>query len=143
MFRLFPLLLIPIVIYNLFALGGGAIFHLNIQDLLSINHSVTIPLFSGDKWMFSAGDLFVVGSLLLLFIEVIKATRTTSSEIINHALSMATFVVALVEFITLKGFATSPFFMMMMMTLFDVVAGYTISIVAAEHDLGLGRAGTD
>ena len=28
-------------------------------------------------------------------------------------------------------------------TLFDVVAGYTISIVAAEHDLGLGRAGTD
>jgi hypothetical protein len=24
-----------------------------------------------------------------------------------------------------------------------VVAGYTISIVAAEHDLGLGKAGTD
>ena len=29
------------------------------------------------------------------------------------------------------------------MTFFDVVAGYTISIVAAEHDLGLGRAGGD
>jgi len=29
------------------------------------------------------------------------------------------------------------------MALFDVVAGYTISIVAAEHDLGVGRAGTD
>jgi len=73
----------------------------------------------------------------------IKATRTTSNEIINHALSMLTFVIALIEFITLKGFATSPFFFIMVMTLFDVIAGYTISIVAAEHDLGLGRAGTD
>ncbi|HTQ14024.1 MAG TPA: hypothetical protein VMH86_09125 [Rhizomicrobium sp.] len=143
MFRLFPLLIIPIVVYNLFALGGGVIGHYDIQDLLSLNHSITIRMFSGDAWKFSFGDLLILGSLILLFIEVIKATRTTSSEIINHALSMATFVVALVEFITLKGFATSPFFFIMCMTLFDVVAGYTISIVAAEHDLGLGRAGTD
>jgi hypothetical protein len=76
-------------------------------------------------------------------VEVVKATRTTSNEIINHGLSMLVFVIALIEFITLKGFATTPFFMIMFMTLFDVVAGYTISIVAAEHDLGLGRAGTD
>jgi hypothetical protein len=31
----------------------------------------------------------------------------------------------------------------MVMTAFDTVAGYTIGIVAAEHDLGMGRAGTD
>jgi hypothetical protein len=29
------------------------------------------------------------------------------------------------------------------MCFFDVVAGYTISVIAAEHDLGVGRAGTD
>ena len=56
---------------------------------------------------------------------------------------MLTFVVALIEFITLRGFGTTPFFFIMVMCLFDVIAGYTISIVAAEHDLGLGRAGTD
>lgn len=143
MFRLFPLLLVPVVIYNLFALGGGVIGHYDIQDLLSIKHSVPLHMFSGDTWNFSFGDLLILGSLMLLFVEVIKATRTTSNEIINHALSMLTFVVALIEFITLKGFATSPFFFIMVMTLFDVIAGYTISIVAAEHDLGLGRAGTD
>jgi hypothetical protein len=143
MFRLFPLLIIPIVIYNLFALGGGVTGHHDIQDLLSLNHSAGIPMFSGDTWKFSFGDLLVLGSLALLFVEVIKATRTTTREIINHGLSMLTFVVALIEFITLKGFATSPFFIIMAMTLFDVIAGYTISIVAAEHDLGLGRAGTD
>lgn len=143
MFRLFPLLIVPIIIYNLFALGGGGIGHYDIQDLLSIKHAVGIKMFSGDTWLFSFGDLLVLGSLLLLFVEVVKATRTTSNEIINHGLSMLTFVIALIEFITLKGFATTPFFFIMMMTLFDVVAGYTISIVAAEHDLGLGRAGTD
>ncbi|HUB86008.1 MAG TPA: hypothetical protein VL971_09965 [Rhizomicrobium sp.] len=143
MFRLFPLLIIPVIIYNLFALGGGVIGHYDIQDLLSIKHSVSIHMFSGDYWNFSFGDLLVLVSLLLLFVEVVKATRTTANEIINHALSMLVFVIALIEFITLKGFATSPFFFIMVMTLFDVVAGYTISIVAAEHDLGLGRAGTD
>jgi len=85
----------------------------------------------------------VLVTLALLFIEVVKATRTTSREIINHGLSMLTFVVALIEFITLRGFGTTPFFFIMVMCLFDVIAGYTISIVAAEHDLGLGRAGTD
>ena len=64
-------------------------------------------------------------------------------ELINHGLSMLVFVIALIEFITLKGFATSVFFFIMLMALFDTIAGYTVSIVAAEHDLGLGKAGTD
>ena len=143
MFRLFPLLLIPIIIYNLIALGGGAILHHDIQDMLSYDHSLAIHMFSGDTWRFSFGDFLILLSLCLLFVEVVKATRTTSREIVNHGLSMLVFVVALIEFITLKGFGSTPFFFILFMTLFDVVAGYTISIVAAEHDLGLGRAGTD
>ena len=143
MLRLFPLLLLPVVLYNLIALGGGALMHYNIQDMLSYDHALVITMFSGDKWRFSFGDFLVLVTLALLFVEVVKATRTTSREIINHGLSLVTFVIALIEFIALKGFATTPFFLITIMTLFDVVAGYTISIVAAEHDLGLGRAGTD
>ncbi len=143
MLRLFPLLLLPVILYNLIALGGGVIFHMDLQDALSIKHALGIKMFSGETWMFSFGDFMILLTLALLFVEVVKATRTTSREIINHGLSMLTFVVALIEFITLKGFASTPFFFIMIMCLFDVVAGYTISIVAAEHDLGLGRAGTD
>jgi len=143
MIRMFPLLLIPLIIYNVIALAGGAILHHDIQDMLSYDHSLAIKMFSGDTWRFSFGDFLVLLSLALLFVEVVKATRTTAREIINHGLSMLTFVVALIEFIVLKGFASTRFFFIMFMTLFDVVAGYTISIVAAEHDLGLGRAGTD
>ncbi|MEJ1970408.1 MAG: hypothetical protein WDN03_17540 [Rhizomicrobium sp.] len=143
MLRAFPLLLLSVILYNLVALGGGLVLHMNIQDALSYDHALNIHLFSGDDWKFSFGDFMVLLTLGLLFVEVVKATRTTSRQIVNHGLSMLTFVVALIEFITLKGFGTTPFFLIMMMCVFDVVAGYTISIVAAEHDLGLGRAGTD
>jgi hypothetical protein len=141
MFRLFPLLIIPIAIYNFVALGGNVAGHSDIQHIITSTFSVT--MFSGDPWKISFADFLLLAGLALLFIEVIKATRTTSNELINHGLSMLVFVVALIEFIVLKGFATSTFFFLMLFTLFDVVAGYTISIVAAEHDLGLGKAGTD
>ncbi|HWA88945.1 MAG TPA: hypothetical protein VG889_02845 [Rhizomicrobium sp.] len=141
MLRLFPLLLIPIVIYNLLALGGGAIAHHNVQDLTKASFEIT--MFSKDKWSINLEDFFLLSGLALLFIETIKATRTTSNELINHGLSMLVFVGALIEFITVPGFATSTFFFLMLFALFDVVSGYTISIVAAEHDLGLGKAGTD
>ena len=139
MLRAFPLMLLAVILYNLIALGGGAIMHMNIQDALSYNHALNIKLFSTDVWKFSFGDLMVLLALGLLFVEIVKATRTSSRQILNHGLSMLTFVAALIEFITLKGFGSTPFFFIMMMCLFDVVAGYTISIVAAEHDLGLGR----
>ena len=72
-----------------------------------ITSTFSIKMFSGDEWKFSFGDFLLLSALALLFVEVVKATRTTSSEIINHGLSMLVFVVALIEFITLKGFATS------------------------------------
>lgn len=141
MLRIFPLMIIPVILYMLFAFGGGITNHDDIAKLMS--NGITLRMFSGDAWRFSLGDLLVLVSLIMLFVEIVKATRTTAREIINHAFSMLTFVLAIICFIALKGFSTSTFFLIMAMCLFDVVAGYTISIVAAEHDLGLGRAGTD
>ena len=141
MLRIFPLMIVPIIIYAFFAFGGGVTGHQDIAQLLS--HGIDVRMFSGDMWHFSLGDMLVLVALMMLFVEIVKSTRTTAREIINHALSMITFVVAIIFFITFKGFSTSTFFLITVMTIFDVVAGYTISIVAAEHDLGLGRAGTD
>jgi hypothetical protein len=138
--RFFPLLLIAVLAYNAVVLGSGLTHH-DVYGML--DSAVTIHMFSGDDWRYSVGDLLVTFTLLLLFIEIVKSTRTSSNQIVNHGLSMLTFAVALVEFITLHGFATSTFFLIIVMSLVDVIGGYTISIVAAEHDLGIGRAGTD
>lgn len=140
MFGAFPTILIAVILYNLTVFGGGAAGH-DIVALLGQNF--TLPMFSGDKWKISLGDLFLFLALCLLFIETIKATRTTRREIINHALSMLTFVGALVEFLMLKGFGTSTFFFLMAMCLFDVVSGYTISIVAAKRDFSVAPHGND
>jgi hypothetical protein len=141
MLRVFPLLLISVIIYNVVALGLGLAGHLEMQSFLA-DH-VTFHMFSGDPWNFSFGDFLILFSLVMLFFEVIKATRTSRWELLNHGFSALTFVIALVEFITLHGFSTSVFFFIMVMAAIDVVGGYTISIVAAEHDMGVGRAGTD
>ncbi|HAH11611.1 MAG TPA: hypothetical protein DCL54_10470 [Alphaproteobacteria bacterium] len=104
----------------------------------------TIGMFSGDAWNVSFADLFLALSLLLLFVEIVKSTRTDSTSIINHGLSMLVAVVCIIQFVTNQGFSNSVFFLLMLMTLLDVVAGFTVTIVAAKRDFGSssGVAGT-
>jgi hypothetical protein len=104
----------------------------------------SISMFSGDRWHVSFGDVFLALCLLLLFIEVVKATRTDSTSIINHGLSMLVAVICIIQFIVAEGFSNSVFFLLTMMTLLDVVAGFTVTIVAAKRDFGSsgGIAGT-
>jgi hypothetical protein len=145
--RFFPLLLIAVIAYNIVAFGTGLAHHSGDQAMNAVSGAlqahVSVPMFSGDTWNFSVGDALVTLALVLLFIEIVKSTRTSSNQIVNHGLSLLTFVVALIEFIALHGFATSTFFFIMVMCLIDVVGGYTISIIAAEHNLGLARVSTD
>jgi hypothetical protein len=142
MFRIFPVLLIVIILYNVLAVANGFAGNEAMQAFLS-HPRVTFHMFSGDGWDFSLGDIVLTVGFVCLFVEVLKATRSTRRELVNHGLSVLVFVIALVEFIVVKGFSTSVFFFVLVMTAFDVVAGYTISIVAAEHDLGVGRTRTD
>ena len=129
----FPLLLLALIFYNLLAFGGGMAGGADIAALLNQGFSITLP--STGVWTATWSDFFIAVSLSLLFLEVVKATRTGRGEILNHALSTLTFVGALIEFLLLKDFATSAFFFLTLMALFDVVAGYTISIVSARRDL--------
>jgi hypothetical protein len=134
MLRAFPMILLAVAAYNALVFGGMAAGH----DTVSLlGQAVTVRIFSGDAWKISLGDVFVALALTLLFIETVKATRTSNREIINHALSLLTFIGAVVEFIVLKGFGTSTFFLIAAMCLFDVVAGYTISIIAAKRDFNM------
>jgi hypothetical protein len=134
MLKSFPLLLLVIIVYNVFVFGGAATSGTDPNDFLA--RSVSFNMFSGDVWRFTLGDFLVLMALCLLFVEIVKSTRTTATQVLNHAMSMLTFVIALTEFLILKGFSTSAFFFIVVMVFFDVVAGFTISIVGAKRDLG-------
>ena len=138
MLRSFPMMFFAVLFYNLIWL-----FHWTTGSEVgaTLVTGFTIPMFSGEPWIFTISDLLLVTSLCLLFVEVVKSTRTNAGEVVNHALSVVVFVVALVEFIVLKGFSNSTFFLILAMCLFDIVAGFTISIVAAKRDLGTPATG--
>jgi hypothetical protein len=83
-------------------------------------------------------DMIVLMALLLLFVEIMKSTRSGTSSIIDHLLSTVVFVLYLVEFLMVAGAATSLFFTLMVIALVDVLAGFSVSIRTAGRDINFG-----
>ena len=137
-----PWLVIAIVLYNLIAFSSSWPAALpdgtaapNVFD----TEILTLTMISTAKWTLTVGDLVVIITLTLLFIELIKATRTGGNSIVDHALSMILFIICIIEFLTLERAATSTFFIILFVALIDVVAGFSITIRAARRDFGLGE----
>ena len=128
----FPALLIPIGIYAIAAFAGGRGF----ADVL--NDAVfTIAMPAKTNWVLSWGELFVIAGLGALFADLLKSTGTGTETLINHGLSVALFVVGLVFFLIIPAFVTSPFFILLVMALLDIIAGFTITIFGAKRDVAL------
>lgn len=128
-----PLMILPLIGYNAleFLFGGvdwkAPLFELNMM--------------SGAVWTMTASDVFLLVALFCLFIEVLKATRTTSMSIVDHMLSTLVFVGCLVEFLLVARAATSTFFLLTAIAFVDVVAGFSITIRAARRDFAVGPHG--
>lgn len=151
-FNVFPLILIPVLIYNLLAFGStvagttGADVRRNLT-----NEWFSVPMASQEpgvagvlqtvEWSVTSGDMLILISLVLLFVELLKSTSTGTSAIFNHALSMLVFIICLVEFLLHPAFATTPFFLIMIMSLLDVLAGVVVTIVSARRDVEFGGGG--
>jgi hypothetical protein len=127
-----PLLIIPFAIYNMVAfLTPGVSWT---DKIASIN------MMSGATWVITPEEALIAFSLLMLLIEIFKATRSSARGIIDHILSMALFVVMLVEFLLLPQAATSTFFLLMIIALVDVLGGFTITARAARRDIAIDDA---
>ena len=90
---------------------------------------------SGAEWTIAFGDVLVLLALILLFVELLKSTSTGTAAIFNHALSMLVFIICLVEFLLHPAFATSVFFVILVMALLDVLAGVVVTIISARRDV--------
>jgi hypothetical protein len=127
--RTFPLLAISLILYNGSVFFGGV-------DVLQ--KAVDMPMVRGGVWHFTLGDLILLVTILLFFVEIVKATYTGTAAILDHALSMVVFIIAGVQFLLMPEAATSVFFFIVLLALIDVVAGYTIGIRSAKRDINLG-----
>lgn len=129
-----PLLLIPFIIYNVLAL---TLFGWR-PEAWSTTQLFSVPMVSGVAWALTWSDLLLVIGLVCLFFEVVKSTNTGRNSVIEHMASTALFVVFLIEFLLFAPAASSAFFLLMIMALVDVVAGFTISITGAGRDVTMG-----
>lgn len=102
------------------------------------NVLVTFTLPSGVKWMPTWGDVWVLIGLMLLYLEVFKATRTSIVTIFDHLLSTCVLISYLVIWLIYPWGGNSVFLILSTMCLIDVVAGFTITISAARRDLAFG-----
>ena len=130
-----PLLIVPYIVFNVVGLGfiGGGSPDPWAAEILSMT------MISGAVWSMSLGDLMITLSLFLLFFEIIKATRVGSSSIIDHLLSTFVLIAYLIEFLVVDFAANAVFFILMVIALVDVVAGFSISIRTATRDVSFNN----
>lgn len=126
-----PLTVLPLVLYNIVAFGWFG----PVAGDPWFAPVMTVEMVSSARFTLVLGDLMLAGALALLFIEILKATRTGVSVLTDHILSMVVFIAYLIEFLTVREAATSTFFLLMIIAAIDVIAGFTVTITGARRDV--------
>lgn len=129
--RYIPLFGVMLVIYN-----GIMMF----SDVFTVNAGLlTIPLMARETpLVLTASEVFSMIGMVLLYFEILKSTKTSQATIVEHGFSTVVMLICVVEFIVVPGAGTSAFMMLTLLSLLDLVAGFTITIVASRRDFAMG-----
>lgn len=128
---------IPLFLYVLIA--ANAIMLTGPLDEPVINIIlVEFLLPSGRLLIITISDAFILASVMFLYIETFKATRTSIISIIDHFFSLLVFVAFLIEFLVVPRLGNTTFLIMTIASLMDVVMGFTVTISTAKRDFAVG-----
>lgn len=126
-----PLLIVPFILFNLGLAGMLGQGTATPWDQVLF----VLPMMSGGSFSMTLGDLLILIALLLLFVEILKSTRTSNASVVDHLLSTFVFVAFLVEFLLVRNAANSVFFILMVIAFVDVLAGFSVSLRSAGRDV--------
>jgi hypothetical protein len=114
----FPLLLIPVAIYNIIVfLMPGVSFADPVAKL---------TLMSGAEWPLTLSDILLALGILLLMFEVIKGARPGAKYFMDHLLSLIVFGGAAAEFLLLPRFGSSTYFLLVLLAMVDFLSGIAL-----------------
>src|ERR1700731_797162 len=111
----FPLLLIPLAIYNIIVFLMPSV---SLADPV-----VRLTLMSGAEWSVNLSDMLLATGILLLLLEVIKGARPGAKYLTDHLLSLVVFGGAAAEFLLWPRFGNSTYFLLGMLSLVDFLSG--------------------
>ncbi|WP_028347700.1 hypothetical protein [Bradyrhizobium murdochi] len=114
----FPLLLIPLAIYNIIVFL--------MPEVSFTDPLVKLTLMSGAEWTVTLSDVLLTLGILLLLAEVIKGARPGAKYLTDHLLSLIVFGAAAAEFLLWPKFGTSTYFLMTALSLVDFVSGLAL-----------------
>jgi hypothetical protein len=114
----FPLLLIPLAVYNIIVLL--------MRDVSLSEPVLRLPLMSGAEWPISLSDMLLAFAAVMLLLEIVKGARPGAKFLMDHLLSLVVFGAAAAEFLLLPKFATSTFFLLTLLALVDFLSGVTL-----------------
>src|ERR1700722_6172698 len=116
----FPLLLIPLAIYNIIVL---------LMPGVSLSEPVVkLTLMSGAEWPLTLSDMLLALGILLLLFEVVKGARPGAKYLTDHLLSLIVFGGAVAEFLLWPRFANSTYFLLALLTLVDFISGVALHV---------------
>jgi hypothetical protein len=132
--RLLPLTIFPLLAYNIlaFTLAGAEAG----QWFTAPRFTVPLPL--GGLWAVSVGDILLFATLGILFLELLKSTSTATTVMVDHMLATVVFIVCMIQFLVTYRCGNSVFFAILIASLIDVVAGFSISMRVASRSIGVG-----
>jgi len=114
----FPLLLIPLAIYNIIVfLMPGVSF---------ADPVLKLTLMSGAEWPLTLSDMLLSLAILMLLFEVIKGARPGAKYLTDHLLSLIVFGGAAAEFLLWPRFGSSTYFLLTMLALVDFLSGIAL-----------------
>jgi hypothetical protein len=114
----FPLLLIPLAIYNIIVfLMPGVSF---------ADPVLRLTLMSGAEWPLTLSDMLLALAILMLLFEVIKGARPGAKYLTDHLLSLIVFGGAAAEFLLWPRFGSSTYFLLTMLALVDFLSGIAL-----------------
>jgi hypothetical protein len=114
----FPLLLIPLAVYNIIAFL--------MPDVLFSTTLFKLTLLSGVEWQVTLSDVLVTLGIFLLMFEVIKGARPGAKYLTDHLLSLIVFGAATAEFVMWPKFGTSTYFLLTALALADFLSGLAL-----------------
>src|SRR6266702_4209423 len=116
----FPLLLIPLAVYNIIVfLMPGVSF---------AEPLIKLTLMSGAEWQVTLSDILLAVGLVLLLLEVIKGARPGAKYLTDHLLSLIVFGAAAAEFLLWPKFASSTYFLLTLLAMVDFLSGLALRV---------------
>jgi hypothetical protein len=114
----FPLLLIPLAVYNIIVW---------LMPTVSLSEPVLrLTLMSGAEWPITLGDMLLAFAAIMLLLEIVKGARPGAKFLTDHLLSLVVFGAAAAEFLLWPKFGTSIFFLLTLFALVDFLSGVTL-----------------